>query len=175
MEEKYSVKITFSRGSGDESKREQLKADEVQIKGGKKGVAHAKSELLEAYEVEKEANHTITFKVPIKSVPRILGKGGSSINEIKDNTGAQIDIEKGDDEASQTSVTIRGTKEGIKEAKAAIQAIADTVVEEITVSITIEKQYHRNLIGAGGKGLSEIITRCGGPTDLRQQAGLIRL
>lgn len=50
LEEKYSVKITFPRQTsenGETKTREQLKADEVLIKGGKKGVAGAKSELLD--------------------------------------------------------------------------------------------------------------------------------
>ena len=50
MEEKYAVKITFPREShenGEGKTREQLKADEVLIKGGKKGVADAKKELLD--------------------------------------------------------------------------------------------------------------------------------
>jgi hypothetical protein len=50
LEEKYSVKITFPRQStenGEAKTREQLKPDEVLIKGGKKGVAHAKAELLD--------------------------------------------------------------------------------------------------------------------------------
>lgn len=50
LEEKYSVKITFPRQNaenGEAKTREQLKSDEVLVKGGKKGVAGAKAELLE--------------------------------------------------------------------------------------------------------------------------------
>lgn len=50
LEEKYSVKITFPRQSaenGEGRTREPLKSDEVLIKGGKKGVAGAKSELMD--------------------------------------------------------------------------------------------------------------------------------
>ncbi len=50
LEEKYSVKITFPRqntDNGESKTREQLKLDEVLVKGGRKGVAGAKSELLE--------------------------------------------------------------------------------------------------------------------------------
>jgi hypothetical protein len=49
LEDKYVVKITFPREGhdGDNKGRESLKADEVLVKGGKKGVAGAKSELLE--------------------------------------------------------------------------------------------------------------------------------
>lgn len=43
------MKVTFPRHSseGEGRTREQLKTDEVLVKGGKKGVAGAKSELLE--------------------------------------------------------------------------------------------------------------------------------
>lgn len=53
--------------------------------------------------------------------------------------------------------------------------IANSVGEETTVTLTIETKWHRNLIGAGGQGLRELITRCGGPTDSKAQAGLVRL
>lgn len=176
LEEKYSVKITFPREAaenGEGKTREALKPDEVLIKGGKKGVAAAKSELVDALEFEKESNNILKFTVPTRSIARILGKGGASINEIKDETGAQIDVDKGSDD--NTTITCRGTKKAIADAKKAIVAIADQVGEEVTVSLTIENRYHRTLIGAGGQGLKDIVSRCGGPSDSRAQAGLIRL
>lgn len=48
LEDKYGVKITFPREEHGEAKtREQLKPDEVLVKGGRKGVAGAKAELLD--------------------------------------------------------------------------------------------------------------------------------
>jgi hypothetical protein len=49
LEDNYNVKVTFPRHgeSGEGRTREPLKADEVLIKGGRKGVAHAKKELLD--------------------------------------------------------------------------------------------------------------------------------
>ncbi|TFK73937.1 SCP160 protein [Pluteus cervinus] len=176
LEEKYGVKITFPRrdGDGEAKTREQIKSDEVLIKGGRKGVAGAKSELLDAVDFEKESNHTVIFKVVTRAIPRILGKGGASINEIKDNTGAQIDVEKATDDSPTTTITARGTKEAIADAKAAILAIADSVSEEINASVNVDSKFHRNLIGAGGQGLRDLIIRCGGPTDSKAQAGLVR-
>ncbi|XP_006460828.1 hypothetical protein AGABI2DRAFT_221059 [Agaricus bisporus var. bisporus H97] len=176
LEEKYAVKITFPRQNVDfEGKtREQLKSDEVLIKGGKKGVASAKAELLDALEVEKESNHVIKFAVPSRAIARILGRGGASINEIKDLTGAIVDIDKSSDDPNTTNISVRGTKEAINDAKAQIMEIANSVGEETTVTLTIETKWHRNLIGAGGQGLRELITRCGGPTDSKAQAGLVR-
>ncbi|KAK7053480.1 hypothetical protein VNI00_004106 [Paramarasmius palmivorus] len=176
LEEKYGVKITFPRQASDNGEgktREPLKLDEVLLKGGKKGVAQAKSEILEAVEFEKESNNVLKFTVPTRSVARILGRGGASINEIKDATEAQIDIDKTDDGAV-TNVTVRGTKKAISAAKAAILAIAEQVTEEVTVTVKVESKFHRSLIGAGGQGLKDLVSKCGGPTDSRQLASLIR-
>lgn len=178
LEEKYGVKITFPRGSWEngEKTREALKSDEVLVKGGKKGVAGAKSELLEALEFEKESNIVLKFTVPTRAVARILGKGGASINEIKDDTGAQIDIDKAtDDNNATTNISVCGTKEAISAAKTAILAIAEQVGEETSASLVIESKFHRTIIGAGGQGLKDLIFRCGGPSDSKLQAGLVRL
>lgn len=131
---------------------------------------------LQAVEFEKESNNVVKFTVPSRSVARILGKGGVSINEIKDNTDAQIDVDKAsDDTGSVTHITVRGTKKAIAAAKAAILAIAEQVSEETTATLTIESKFHRTLIGAGGQGLKELVKRCDGPSDPKVQAGLIRL
>nr|GAT43004.1 predicted protein [Mycena chlorophos] len=177
LEDKYSVKITFPRQSaenGEGKTREALKSDEVLVKGGKKGVSGAKSELLEAVEFEKESNNVLKFTVPNRAVARILGRGGASINEIKDTTDAQIDVDKSSEDSSQTTITVRGTKKAIAAAKTAIMAIADAVTEETTITVPVESRFHRTLIGAGGQGLRDIVTRCNGPSDPKLQAGLIR-
>ncbi|KAF8578707.1 SCP160 protein [Ramaria rubella] len=178
LEDKYSVKITFPRDSDEHAEagksRENLKTDEVLVKGGKKGVAGAKAEIMDAVEFEKESNNTLKFTVPTRAVARILGKGGASINEIKNETDAQIDIDKASEDASPfANVTLRGTKKSIAAAKAAIMAIADSVGDEITVTVTIESKFHRSLIGAGGQGLRDLVAKCGGPADTKVQAGLI--
>lgn len=102
-----------------------------------------------------------------------MGKGGASINEIKDSTDAQIDVDKASDDV--TNVTVRGTKKAIAAAKAAILAIADSIAEEISITVPIEHKFHRNLIGPGGQGLKDLVTRCGVSADPKLLASLIRL
>ncbi|KAF9653203.1 SCP160 protein [Thelephora ganbajun] len=174
LEDKYGVKIIFPRETTEsEGKtRESLTPDEVLVKGGKEGVAGARTELLDALEFEKENDHTAKFTVPTRAIARILGKGGASINDIKGNTGAQIDVDKSSE--IEATITVRGTKQGIKEAQALIQEIASSVTEETTADIMIENRFHRSLIGAGGQGLKDLIVRCGGPTEPKLQAGLVR-
>ncbi|KAH9176394.1 hypothetical protein EDB89DRAFT_1941161 [Lactarius sanguifluus] len=176
LEEKYNVKITFPRSAPESSEgrtRENLKPDEVFVKGGKRGVAGAKSELLDAAEFEKESNNVVQFTVPTRAIPRILGKGGAIINQIKDDTDAAIDLDKAED-GGEATVTCRGSKKAITAAKAAIQAIVDQIGEEATEVFTIENKFHKALIGGGGHGLRNLIVRCGGPADPKVQAGLVR-
>lgn len=115
----------------------------------------------------------VQFTVPTRAIPRILGKGGAKINEIKDDTGAQIVVDKSFE--AEVTITVRGNEQAIKEAQAMIVEIANTVPEETIVDMTIENKFHRSLIGAGGQGLKDLIARCGGPTDPKLQAGLVRL
>lgn len=134
LEEKYGVKLSFPRD------KEGSKPDEVSIRGGRKGVASAKAELLEAAAFETESRQTLTFTVPTKAVASIVGKSGATINGIKDETGAQIDIDK-NGEDGKTRVTVKGDKKAITAAKAAVLAVAEQIGDEITEIITIDAKY----------------------------------
>lgn len=133
LEEKYGVHLSFPR-DGKEGK-----PDEVTIRGGKQGVAQAKAELLEAAAYETESRQTLTFNVPTKAVAQIVGKGGATINGIKDESGAQIDIDRSTSET--TAITVRGDKKGITAAKAAVLAVVNELGDEINVSMTIDPKY----------------------------------
>ena len=139
LEEKYAVKLSFPRDNKDGSGN--AKPDEVVIRGGKKGVTAVKAELLEAAAFETESRQTATFTVPSKSVAQIVGRSGATINGIKDDTGAQIDIDKNPSEDSKTTVTVRGDKKAIAAAKAAVLAVAEQVGDELQVCVTIDPKY----------------------------------
>lgn len=169
LEEKYAVKLSFPR-EGQEGK--DTKPDEVTIRGGKKGVASAKAELLEAAAFEAESRQSATFTVPSKAIAFIVGKSGATINGIKDDSGAQINIDR-EGEGDKTSITVRGDKKAITTAKASILELVEQFGDEVTVNITVEPKYHRTLIGQGGQKIRDLITSCGGPEDAHKQAGLV--
>ena len=139
----------------------------------KKGVASAKAELLEAAAFETESRQSLTFTVPTKSVAQIVGKSGATINAIKDDTGAQIDIDKSSTDEGKTTVTVRGDKKAIAAAKTAVLAVAEQVGDEVTINITIDPKYHRTLIGQGGQKLRDLIAAAGGPAEGFKQSGLV--
>ncbi|ORX40578.1 hypothetical protein BD324DRAFT_9230 [Kockovaella imperatae] len=171
LEEKYGVKLSFPRDNKDGTAP--TKPDEVTIRGGRKGVAAAKAELLEAAAFESESRQSLEFTVPSKSVAQIVGKSGATINAIKDETGTMIDIDKSEAEGKTTTITVKGDKKGIAAAKAAILAVVDQVKDVVTVTMTIDPKFHRSLIGQGGQKLRDLVASVGGPTEGYNQAGLI--
>ncbi|KIM31115.1 hypothetical protein M408DRAFT_327405 [Serendipita vermifera MAFF 305830] len=175
LQEKYGVKINIAKEGTNAS------PDEVQIRGGKKGVSQAKNEIQELVEYEKENNHTIVFNVSSRAVPRILGSKGAKIHEIMAETEAHIDVNDGNkdktkdkDESATAPITIRGTKKAVAAAKAAVMAIANAVDDETSVVVHIEPKFHRTVIGGGGVGLKNLLARVGAPSDPKEQAGLVK-
>ncbi|KAK8853234.1 hypothetical protein IAR55_003936 [Kwoniella newhampshirensis] len=173
LEEKYGVKISFPRDSKDKDAAAAANPDQVTIRGGKKGVAAVKAELLEAAAFETESRQTATFTVPSKAVAQIVGKQGSTINGIKDETGAQLDIDKTAGDDGKTTITVRGDKKAIAAAKAAVLAVVEDLGDEITLEVQIDPKYHRTLIGQGGQRLRDLIISAGGPTEGFKQSGLV--
>jgi polyribonucleotide nucleotidyltransferase len=97
--------------------------------------------LLEAAAFESESRQELKFTVPSKSIAQIVGKSGATINGIKDETGAQIDIDKTHGDDGKTTVTVRGAKDAIAAAKKAVLAVVEEVGDEVTISLTIDPKY----------------------------------
>lgn len=177
LQDKYAVRINFpSQGEG--SKRPEQKADEIILKGGKKGVEGAKAELLELIEYEKENNNVVTVPVSSKSIARIMGRGGANVNRIRDETDAQIDVDREEEGGStsngMTTIRLRGTKQAIAAAKKEILAVAADVDSEASYALNVPARYHGLLIGPGGQNLRDIIAKVGGPSDSKNAAQLVQ-
>ncbi|KAK0544012.1 hypothetical protein OC846_006211 [Tilletia horrida] len=171
LQDTYGVRINFPNASGGGDQ----KPDEVQIRGGKKGVESAKAELLELVDYEKENNNVLAFEVSSKSVSRIVGKGGAMITQIRDDTDAQIDIDRESESSKDGTiqVRVRGTKKAIAAAKAAILELAAEAEDEATFKIDIPAASHGELIGPGGSNIRDLVVRCGGPDDARAAARFV--
>ncbi|CAJ0830958.1 736_t:CDS:10, partial [Entrophospora sp. SA101] len=179
LEEKCNVQIRFPKSkefvtasnngsNGDDANNssnsgsivDTQKPDEVIIRGKKKGIDEAKAELLELLDYEKENNNSITFTIPAKYLPHIVGRNGSRISEIRDNT-------------STPNVAIYGVKSNINKAKLQILGIVNELENQVIVKIKIDHQYHKYLIGPGGNHIREIVARAGG-SDERNLASVVK-
>ncbi|EST07096.1 K Homology domain, type 1 [Kalmanozyma brasiliensis GHG001] len=189
LQDTYAVRINFPNAnaqSGTSTPSENVddkqaggrstqKPDEVIIKGGKKGVEGAKAELLELLEYEKENNNVINLAVSTKSVARIMGKGGATIKQIRDESEAQVDVDREDNEKDgTTSIKIRGTKKAIAAAKKAIEAISSEVDAEEVYTLTIAPEHHGILIGPQGSNIRDLIIKAGGPEDTKASSQYVQ-
>ncbi|KAJ1020599.1 hypothetical protein NDA16_003992 [Ustilago loliicola] len=189
LQDTYAVRINFpnanaqsgvstpTEGTDDKTAggRAAQKADEVIIKGGKKGVEGAKAELLELLEYEKEHNNVSTLTVSTKSIARIMGKGGATIKQIRDESEAQVDVDREDNEKDgTTSIKIRGTKKAIAAARKAIESIASEVDAEDVYTLTIAPEHHGILIGLQGSNIRDLIIKAGGPEDAKASSQYVQ-
>ncbi|KAJ1952686.1 hypothetical protein GGI12_006185, partial [Dipsacomyces acuminosporus] len=167
LEEKYGVRIQFpsSRREADDDASAALKPDQIRIRGGRKGVEGAKAELLELAAYEVEHNHTVKFSVPVAYLPHIVGKAGSTINEIKDESETRIDFADAKDGETEVEATIIGTRAGVKLAREAIEAIVAEQASQVDIVLHVPAKHHRFLIGAGGGRVRELVTQAGGDPE----------
>jgi len=178
LEDKYAVRINFPRTGedlGDGTDRPSA-ADEVVIKGSKKGVLSAEDELRDLLNYEAEHGHSTEITVPSKAISRIVGKGGNTINDLKLETTTRIDIERAKDkgDTGTTIIQIYGTKTGVAKAKAAILEVSKEIEREVEETMHIDSQYHRNLIGPGGSTVRNILIEAGAEGDPSMLTRMVR-
>ncbi|GAA6056085.1 hypothetical protein JCM3770_001962 [Rhodotorula araucariae] len=175
LEDRYDVRINFPRGGKGADDSAPATPQEITIRGPSKGAKAAQGELVALIEYEKEHGNVVSFSVPVKALPRILGRGGSQVNQIKDDTGvASLDVDQETSESTTATVTLRGTKSAIKKAREAVEKIALEVQDELRLELDVPREYHTTLIGSGGSSIRELIARCGGPTDARASGNTVR-
>ncbi|ANB15120.1 Scp160p [Sugiyamaella lignohabitans] len=185
--QRYDVHIQFPRANasspspaGDEKDskdagrdRDGLTRDQVLIRGPSSGVAKTKEEIEELVKYEVDHSFSQTINVPANSLPRIIGRQGEFINEIKESTNTRIDV-KDNDEADGAAVAkkdrsvpieVIGTKTGVKSAIDKIQDIVQEFLDTVETEIEVDPKYHGALIGPGGAIRREIITKAGGSAE----------
>lgn len=129
---------------------------EITIKGTKKEVADAKK-LLE--EKVKKYDQTVTKHLPVdKKHHRVLiGAGGSKLKELILEAGGPTErfeqsrsLQFPKSESDGNLVKIEGTKEFVDKISAAIEKIIAERDSQITDTIEVPIDQHRNFIGKGG-------------------------
>ncbi|KAI1649057.1 uncharacterized protein F4817DRAFT_52317 [Daldinia loculata] len=190
LQNRYSVHINFPKtakpGKDDESvadvaseagkARRQQGPDEVTIRGPRKGADEARDEIFSLYQYLKENSFTTTVTVQQKQLPSLIGSGGAGMDELRQITGAKIDIpnERNEVEDAIVEIQIKGTKAQVAAAKKIIEEKRAVFDETVTRTVEIDRKWHKNLIGPGGSTLRDIVIKAGGPEDRRLQARTIQ-
>ncbi|KAF1981972.1 hypothetical protein K402DRAFT_467116 [Aulographum hederae CBS 113979] len=188
LQDRYSVRVNFPRtvqnddngdaatDAGSVKNYRQQPADEVIIKGPKRGADEAREELLNLLQYTKDNSFTGVVSVAQSQIPQLIGTGGREMDALRLATGAQIDVPGAKDIGSsgRAEVKLKGTKEQVEKAKKLLQERAKTFDETVTRTLDVDKKHHRTLIGSGGSNLRDIVIAAGGPEDRQLLARMVR-
>lgn len=173
LQDRYHVEIYFPRfgrsgkddhsnadaasDAGKKSRRVQAE-DEVTIRGPTNGADKAREEILNLLLYLNDTGHTASVTVPRALVPTLIGTKGATMDALRLQTGARIDVSGSKDakDSAPAEITIKGTKTQVAEAKKLIEEKKNEFESTVTKSVEVDKKHHGVLIGPGGK-LSEIL------------------
>ena len=135
-----------------EKPQRQQAADEVIVRGSKKGADEARDELLSLLQYLKDNSYTATVTVQQKQLPSLIGTGGAGMEDLRQTTGARIDIPNGRDSSDgQVEILLKGTQSQVAAAKKILQEKKAVFDDTVVKTIEVDRKYHRALIGTGGK------------------------
>ncbi|RAL67040.1 hypothetical protein DID88_007820 [Monilinia fructigena] len=189
LQDRYKVLIHFPRSArptddenaggeaGQQGTRRQQAPDEVSIKGPKKGADEARDEILSLFQYLQDNAHSATVSVQQSQIPSLIGQRGAGMEELRQLTGAKIDVPNSRDSADasgRVEIQIKGTASQVAKAKKLIEEKKSVFDSTVTESLNVEKKHHRALIGAGGANIHSIIINAGGSGDRRELARVVQ-
>ena len=206
LQTRYKVMIFFPRtkaAKDDESvaeaasdagkPRRQQAPDEVIVRGPQKGADAAREEILSLALYLEENSHTGSVFVQQKQLPSLIGTGGAVLDQLRQDTGARVDIPKERETADGlVEIQIKGSKSQVSAAQKILEEKKAIFDDTVVRTIEVDKRFHKTLIGAGGKlysvpasrscansfhsgsNLRDIVVKAGGSDDRRELARTIQ-
>lgn len=102
-------------------------------------------EQLANYEEAVKYNDSTRF--PKQLVSRFIGQRGANLNALKEECNVKIDVNDAENEAI---ITVTGLKANVDECLAKVNAMNKKFSDEKSVTLNIDPQFHKKLIGPGG-------------------------
>lgn len=168
LQTRYKVQIHFPRsakparddqsaadGSSDSGRkpRREQQPDEVMVRGPKKGADEARDEILSLLQYIKDTSYTATVAVQQSQLPSLIGQRGSGMDDLRQMTGARIDVPNSREPTSdgKVEIQIKGTKSQVAQAKKLIEEKRNVFDQTIVRTLDVDKKHHRALIGPQGE------------------------
>jgi predicted PilT family ATPase len=148
-----SVADGASEGGAKNARRSQAE-DEVVVRGPSKGADEARDEILSLLQYLKDNSHSATISVQQSQIPSLIGQGGKGMDELRQLTGAKIDVPGSrdtKDPSGQVEIQIKGTKAQVAQAKKLIEEKKQVFDQTVSKTLEVDKKYHSALIGGGGE------------------------
>jgi rRNA processing protein Krr1/Pno1 len=184
LQTRYGVRINFPRrNNNDDDEAPSQKntrgqnQDEVVIRGPKKGADEARDEVLNLLQYMMDNSHSDTVSVAQSQVPQLIGSGGREMEQLRLETGCQIDVpgaREGSDPSGRAEIKLKGTKKQVEEAKKILQQRAQVFDDTSVETLDVDRKFHRTLIGGSGSNIRSIVVAAGGPDSSRDLARMVR-
>lgn len=162
LQDRYNVHVQFPRASnvtgdnaavtGQQSRIAQA-ADEIIIRGPRKGADATRDELLSLYQWIVDHSHGDSVSVAQSQIPLLIGTGGREMDKLRTDTGAHIDVPNSNDipdEHGRVQLKIKGTKTQVNEARSILLAKAKEFDATVSKTIDVDRSHHKALIGKMG-------------------------
>uniref|UniRef100_A0A670Z7X9 Vigilin n=1 Tax=Pseudonaja textilis TaxID=8673 RepID=A0A670Z7X9_PSETE len=135
------------------------KSDIVQLRGPKNEVEKCAKYLQKV--IAELIENSFSIPVPIfkQFHKNIIGKGGTNIKKIREETNTKIDLPT--ENSNSEVILITGKKANCEDARDRILAIQRELVG-VEMDISIPAKLHNSLIGAKGRLVRSIMEECGG-------------
>ncbi|KAL5118627.1 hypothetical protein ACEQ8H_003478 [Pleosporales sp. CAS-2024a] len=187
LQTRYGVRINFPRrannndedadASSQRNARGAQNQDEVVIRGPRKGADEARDEVLNLLQYIKDNSYSDTVSVAQSQIPQLIGSGGREMEQLRLETGCQIDVpgaREGADPSGRAEIKLKGTKKQVEEAKKILQQRAKVFDDTTVETLEVDRKHHRNLIGGSGSNIRSIVIAAGGPDNARDLARMVR-
>ncbi|KAK7909821.1 hypothetical protein WMY93_014505 [Mugilogobius chulae] len=137
--------------------------DVIKVTGLAANVERAKLGLLERVkelQAEQEDRALRSFKVTMsvdpKFHPKIIGRKGAVISQIRKDHDVSIQFpDKGDEQ--QDLIVISGYERNVEEARQAIQQLVSELQEMVSQDVHLDPRTHARIIGARGKAIRKLM------------------
>ncbi|XP_068563980.1 high density lipoprotein binding protein a [Cebidichthys violaceus] len=136
------------------------KSDIVQLRGPRNEVEKCAKFMQKI--VAEMVENGFSLSVPIfKQFHRnIIGKGGSNIKKIREETSTKIDLPA--ENSNSEMIVITGKKANCEVARNRILAIQKELANITEIEVSIPSKLHNSLIGSKGRFVRSIMEECGG-------------
>ncbi|ODH12842.1 hypothetical protein ACO22_07861 [Paracoccidioides brasiliensis] len=186
LQERYNVRVQFPRAysisgaedqfvndtaseiGGNRNARPSQAPDEVVVRGPRKGADGAREEILSLYQWVVDHSQTDLVSVAQSQIPSLIGQRGREMDQLRAETGAQIDVPAANDApdaAGRVDIRLKGTKKQVADAKKLLLQRSQEFDSIIVKTIEVDKKHHKALIGGGGATIRKIVIDAGGPND----------
>lgn len=162
---KYNVELTFPKDE---------KISTIVISGPRSNIKNTIEEIREFIEYEKAQDNIETITVTEESIPAILGRAGTVMASIKTATDTRINLNKKSDQDGNRLITIKGSIEGINEAKKKILAVTNDLW--VSEEVSLGDECFKNLMKHGKgviRALSIQIEEMGGSLRIDRERGCV--